>query len=458
MILMRLNLNLTNYVIRLLIFSLFLVVMKNLSEVSNLMSDREIYLFHSVDFFNICFSTILLVITIFCLGLLFIANDPSPKNIQPAISVIILIFLYGYTTAVEAENFFFLYLVLEASAFSAYCLIALNSMKLISIEGSIKYFLGSSIASVCILLGISIVYSLTGTMNVGCVSNYFVSENSNLLLFAILLIVIGLLSKLAMAPLHWFTIDSYQSAPLFISSFLMTVPKVSLLLILSNIFYQFPSPVLNSCALILMLITGFQQTVQAFGQVKLRRFIVFTMTVNNVILLAPSFITTVENPFSILPSILSYFLPLLLLLYIFSLIMNSQEKVSSLSLLTNPFIILNFLISMISFIGIPLLGGFLMKYFILSHLLSFQELGLVFLIVTMTLLPVYYYLRIIQMLFFTKEFKQEVTYFALADKLARREQYQPFNQSFVAEVLCILLLLNVFVSVYEIQAVFFSYS
>jgi NADH-quinone oxidoreductase subunit N len=450
---MQKGLNATSSMGRVLILGLLLFIAINLGKAKNMLSNTIYLPIHNYDYAEIGTNIILCVITIFSLGLLLITREPLPRKIQPGVIVIFLGIIFGYMIALKAETFFYLYLALEISAFSTYALIATNTKRLLSIEGGIKYFLGTSISSLFFLLGISILYLLTSTMNIRQISNIFAFSNDVLLFhIGLLMIVIALISKLAMAPLHWFTIDAYQSASLFVSSFLMTVPKTALLLILSRLMSQFPSSWLNCCILLLMLVTLVQQTVQAFGQIKLRRFVVFTMTVNNVILIAPLLIASKENSFSILPSLLSYFLPLMLLFYVLEFLVNPNETVNNLSLIQNPIILLGLLISVISFAGVPIFGGFLLKYFILVHLLSYQELGLIVVVLVITLLPMYYYLRIALTLFFTTRAHQEFTDLDLS---SYSFECHGFSTEVATKIFGILCLVNIIIILFEVESIIF---
>jgi NADH:ubiquinone oxidoreductase subunit 2 (subunit N) len=89
------------------------------------------------------------------------------------ISIIIFIVVAGYIVALDTETFINLYLALEVAAFGSYALIGANTNRLTSIEGAIKYFLGTSISSLSLILGISILYSSTGSTNIGLISQSF---------------------------------------------------------------------------------------------------------------------------------------------------------------------------------------------------------------------------------------------------------------------------------------------
>jgi NADH-quinone oxidoreductase subunit N len=207
---------------------------------------------------------------------------------------------------------------------------------------------------------------------------------------------------LAVAPLHWFTIDAYQSAPTSISMFLMTVPKIALLTIIYRIFSQFNLGIISIIVILMILSTFLFLSIQALGQLKLKRFIIFTMTINNVIFLAPLLLNHSENSFSIFTLLLCYFLPFSLTFYCLSLLPKSQEKIENLFFIKNPVLILSFLVSAVSFSGIPVFAGFLVKYLVYSQLLSFHELTVLLPIVILSLLPIYYYIRLVQATFFTQ--------------------------------------------------------
>ena len=332
----------------------------------------------------------------------------NQKLNENTIVILISIATFGYIAAMTAQTLFYLYVTLEIAAFASYTLVGANLRNLRLIEAAIKYYLGTSLTSLLFLLGIAIIYSKTGTMNINQIAEIFTYNADVGLISGIVFIILGLVSKLALAPVHWFTIDTYEAISVGISSFLITIPKVALLCIIFNLFCLFNHQVISIIVMLMILLTLFLLSVQALGQYKLKRFLIFSMTVNNALFLVPLLINHQESLFSINQALFTYLLSFILLLFIAaSLRKIDKQMVDRLELMTlvkNPLLKFGLLTSAMSLSGIPVFAAFFVKYLIYSELIAFQEFVIIVPVVILTLIPIYYYIRLAQIAFLTKEF------------------------------------------------------
>src|SRR6266403_1504964 len=118
----------------------------------------------------------------------------------------IVIVLTGSLILISSSNLISLYLSLELQSFGVYILASLYRHSELAISAGLKYFLLGSLASCIILLGCGLIYSFTGLTNLDSIySMISVIDNNNILLgfsLGLILIFIGLLFKIAAAPLH----------------------------------------------------------------------------------------------------------------------------------------------------------------------------------------------------------------------------------------------------------------
>lgn len=380
----------------------------------------------------------ILILTILSLTLLKTEIKFNSELNETTLVILILIAIFGYISAMVAETFFYLYLSLELAAFSTYTLVGASLSNLRVIEGAIKYYLGTSLTSLFFLLGIAITFSKTGTMNITQVAEIFAYNTDLGLISGIVLILIGLISKLALAPLHWFTLDTYESITIGISSFLITVPKVALLSIIFSIFCLFNHMMISIIAIIMILLTLFLLSIQALGQYKLKRFIIFSMTINNALFLVPLLMNNQESLFSINQALFTYLLSFILLLYIAASLRKADkqmiDRLELLPLIKNSLIKFGLLVSAITLSGLPVFAAFFVKFLIYSQLIAFQEFLILVPLVLLTLIPIYYYIRFAQLAFLTKHFDPLFNTLMLAQtsKLSAAHIF----------IFCILIILN----------------
>lgn len=140
-------------------------------------------------------------------------------------------------------------------------------------------------SSALLLLGISLLYGITGLTNFGDLSKFFLSISAenfifiNTILFSIVLIEVALLFKISAAPFHMWSPDVYEGAPTNVTSFFGILPKLALVslmfriifLILPSIFAHLNFTVII-CAILSMIIGTFG----ALAQAKWKRFIAYS--------------------------------------------------------------------------------------------------------------------------------------------------------------------------------------
>jgi proton-translocating NADH-quinone oxidoreductase chain N len=119
-----------------------------------------------------------------------------------------------------ADDLFNLWVWFEMMAISSYLLVAFYHEQPASLEAGVKYLVQSAAGSAMILLGIALVLSQTGTLNLGEIA---VAGNTPTLLAAGALFVIGFGVKVAFVPLHTWLPDAHAQAPSGISAMLSGV-------------------------------------------------------------------------------------------------------------------------------------------------------------------------------------------------------------------------------------------
>jgi NADH-ubiquinone oxidoreductase chain 2 len=167
-------------------------------------------------------------------------NILSIRNYRIKYSIIVLISTLGSLLLVSSSNLISLYLSLELQSFGVYILASLYRHSELAISAGLKYFLLGSLASCIILLGCGLIYTFTGLTNLDSIYSMIsvVDNNNNILLgfsLGLILIFIGLLFKIAAAPLHNWAPDVYADSATIITTWLTIIPKISILLIFFEI-------------------------------------------------------------------------------------------------------------------------------------------------------------------------------------------------------------------------------
>jgi NADH-quinone oxidoreductase subunit N len=337
------------------------------------------------------------------------------------INILILISLLGLMLIVSSFNFITLYLAIELQSLSFYILTALKRKSPLSIEAALKYFILGSIASSFILLGISIIYGVFGTLNFGNIylilSNIFYFENINLIIGFIngfLFILCGIFFKIGSAPFHFWLPDVYEGAPNNITAFFAIVPKIAYIGLLIRFIFDvfidissFFEIIFYICAILSMLIGS----LSALQQKKIKRLLAYS-SISHVGFILIGF---TSNLFENIPSILLYIIIYIIMsinLWTTYLSLNINHKpikyLTDLSNIFNFNKLLAFIIilNIFSMSGIPPLAGFFSKLFLFISAIKAKYFGLVFFSILVSILSSFYYLRIIKIIFFENIFKK----------------------------------------------------
>ena len=196
------------------------------------------------------------------------SQDLTNQNYLKYYSFIILFNLIGASVLLAAGDLLTLYITVEIQSFSLYILSTLKNDSSKSASAGMKYFLIGSLASTLILLGIALFYYATGLTNFESIFVYYsitdwfsldgftaglTEPNSpyghsigiwnfaemnpyySIGIFAIILMITGILIKVGAAPFHQWTIDVYSLVPTAVTTWLVILPKIALFVLLFQI-------------------------------------------------------------------------------------------------------------------------------------------------------------------------------------------------------------------------------
>jgi NADH-ubiquinone oxidoreductase chain 2 len=382
----------------------------------------------------------------------------SINNYRIKYSIIVLISTLGSLLLISSSNLITLYLSLELQSFGVYILASLYRHSELAISAGLKYFLLGSLASCIILLGCGLIYSFTGLTNLDSIySMISVIDNNNILLgfsLGLILIFIGLLFKIAAAPLHNWAPDVYADSATIITTWLTIIPKISILLILFeiqthinlieniNIILEL-NPLNNiinnnlsfnnsyfwskNLLLISSLLSLLIGTILGLAQTKIKRLLAYS-TISHIgfILLALA-INSEQSIEALIFYIIQYTITNLntfLIIILFGYIIKNSFKDLIQSIMVedetgiendinyiselkgqfflNPVLSITLTICLFSMAGIPPLIGFFSKQFVLYSAIQNGYYFMSIIAIIVSIISASYYLKIIKILF-TKE-------------------------------------------------------
>ncbi|MBV9621288.1 MAG: NADH-quinone oxidoreductase subunit N, partial [Gammaproteobacteria bacterium] len=141
--------------------------------------------------------------------------------------VLALTALLGIFVLISANSLLTVYLGVELLALSVYALVAFDRDSGVAAESAMKYFVLGAIASGALLYGMSLIYGLTGTLDLGEISTRLNSPSPLGVIVGLVFVVVAVGFKLGAVPFHMWLPDVYEGAPTSVTLFIGTVPKLA---------------------------------------------------------------------------------------------------------------------------------------------------------------------------------------------------------------------------------------
>ena len=284
-----------------------------------------------------------------------------------------------------------LYISLELMALTFYVLVAFTKRERRSNEAGMKYFLLGAFSSGILLYGMSLIYGIAGSTNLGDIARSLaVTLNAApalegaplplrpMLLLGMIALAAGLFFKIAAVPFHMWAPDAYEGAPTPVTAFLSTGSKAASFALYARIFVVALggmradwAPLLGLVAAITILVGNWA----AVTQTNAKRLLAYSSISNAGYLLLG---LIAGNTYGYTGLVIYLLVYTLMNIGAFGVIISLRRRgivgdnVDDMNGLAQkaPGMALMMAIFMLSLGGLPLTGGFIGKYFLFGGLLQ----------------------------------------------------------------------------------------
>jgi len=320
--------------------------------------------------------------------------------------ILILLTTFGLLALISINDLVLISLCLELQSLGLYALIGFLTKSSLSKEATLKYFIFGSISSIFIGFGISLIYVEFGTTNLNeldlLINDLFINK---FVVYGLFFFWIGYFFKLALVPFHFWIADVYQGAPLIVTFFLATVPKIAnVYLVLKLIF------LLNvNFFIYLVLISIIYGTVMSIYQVKLTRFLGYSSMTHIGFAILGILQCSMQGEIAGMLYIIGYSF---LYLNLFLVILSLRERYSDISMIelvdfsnlikTNKIISFMFIITLFSIGGVPPLAGFFFKWYIFNSIITAQNNFLALCLIVISIINMIFYIRLARLIYFNE--------------------------------------------------------
>jgi len=318
--------------------------------------------------------------------------------------------LLGIMVMISASSLLTLYLGLELLALSTYALVALNRDSLQGSEAAMKYFILGSLASGLLLYGMSLIYGATGSLDLAAISAGLSDSagDSLLLTFGLVFIVVGVAFKLGVVPMHMWVPDVYHGAPLAITLFIGTVPKIASLALVVRLLEDGLGNLHGDWQWMLVIIAALSLilgNLAAIAQTNIKRMLAYSTISHMGFMLLGILAGTNEGYAAAMFYTLAYVFMSAGAFAVMILLSNGEREADQIDDLKglakrNPWYAFMMLMLMFSLAGIPVFLGFFAKWQVIAATISAGFTGLAILAVVMAVVGAFYYLRIVKVMYF----------------------------------------------------------
>ena len=323
---------------------------------------------------------------------------------------LVLFSVVGMMIMVSGQNMLTLYVGLELLSLSLYALVALDRDNARATEAAMKYFVLGALASGMLLYGMSMIYGMTGSLNIAEINNALQSGQNihAMLILGLVFIVAGLAFKLGAVPFQMWVPDVYEGSPTAVTMLISSVPKLSAFAFVIRILVQGLQTLAVDWQQMLMIMAVLSiviGNITAIAQTNLKRMLAYS-TISHIGFVLYGLMSASINGFVYaLFYVVSYVLMTLAGFGIILLLSRKgfeADKLDDLKGLNqrSPWHAFLMLIVMFSMAGVPPTLGFYAKFSVLQSALQAGYLWLVVFAVLMAVIGAFYYLRVIKLMYF----------------------------------------------------------
>jgi len=328
---------------------------------------------------------------------------------------------FGMVLMSGAANLLLIYIAIELVSITSYILAGFSKSMKRSNEAALKYVIYGGASSGLMLYGISILFGLTGTLDLNTIQQVLGSGqvittgwNFAALIAGIVLMLAGFGYKISAVPFHFWTPDVYEGAPITITAFLAVGSKAAGFAVMVRFFYtsffdgflgngtwaSFAGVEWNLILAVLSVLTMTLGNFVAIWQDNLKRLLAYSSIAHAGYILMGVVVMSDLGLASMLLYLMVYFFMNLGAFYVVMLIADKigSEKIDDYNGLGKraPIIGVGLSVFLISLTGLPPTAGFIGKFFIFASVMDSEFIWLAIVAIINSVVSLYYYARVLR--------------------------------------------------------------
>lgn len=403
-----------------------------------------------VDNFSIFFKLFLmlflaLVTWLWLVGLSARAARPGQfapaQESPPEFFVLLLTSALGMALMVSTLNLLLIVIAIETASLPSYAIVASDKRSRLGAEAAIKYVLFGAATAAIMVYGVSLLYGYFGTLDLPTIAAQIATAPkapSVIVLLGLFALSVGIAFKISAVPFHFWCPDVFEGAPVEVTTWLSVASKAAGLGLLLRVVQTLAmamqtagTPTTETLSRVMPFIYGIGTVaaitctlgnLAAMRQNSVKRILAYSSIAHAgyMMMAAAIFLSPADGPYSPgVAAVIAYlFVYLLMNLGAFGVTAmvawrTGSDALESFSGLGRraPLLALPMAVCLFSLVGLPPLGGFAAKWWLLmalAHSASEQPSlwGLVLVAAINTAISLYFYVRIIRQMYLVEDAEQ----------------------------------------------------
>jgi NADH-quinone oxidoreductase subunit N len=328
-------------------------------------------------------------------------------------SLLLILATLGSAVLVSSSHFASFFLGLEILSVSIYALIGYLPQYERTVEVGIKYLILAGVSAAFLLFGMALVYAELGTMELGGIVSRSVGGGalSPFLQAGFGMMIVGIGFKLALVPFHLWTPDVYEGAPAPVTAFVATVSKGSVFALLLRYFTGMELHVYSSLFLVfavIALLSMIAGNLLALLQNNIKRILAYSSIAHLGYLLVAFLASGSMRGAAVAFYLAAYFVTTLGAFGVIALLSKKERDADTIDdyrglAFHQPWLAGVFTLMILSLAGMPLTAGFIGKFYVAAAGIQSSLWLLIIVLVISSAIGLFYYLRIIAVLFIQPE-------------------------------------------------------
>ena len=325
---------------------------------------------------------------------------------------IMLFAIVGMMLMGQATDLLVIFLALETMSIAVYVLTGIRREQQQSTEAAFKYFLLGAFASAFFLYGVAFLYGVTGSTSLDRIGSVIAAQSMSgnpMILLGVGLLIVGFAFKVAAVPFHMWSPDAYEGAPAVVTGFMSTGVKAAAVAAFVRVFLSALEPMIAEWAPVLWVIaaaTMILGTVVGVAQTSLKRMLAYSSIAHGGYLMAGLVAGNDVGKAAILFYLAAYALTNLGAFGVIALLGTRERANDDLRdyaglFKSHPALAVLMTFFLLSLGGFPPTAGFIAKWYVFSAAVGSGYYGLAIIGVLSSVVSVFFYLRIVVMMFMT---------------------------------------------------------